>query len=108
MSGKPDRLMVDAFHQAAIAGDHPGVVIDQGIAECRVQMPLGDCHADRHGEALPERTCGAFGAFELEIFRMAGAGAAELAEIADVLKRRPHIAGEVQQRIQQHRTMPGR
>ena len=32
MPGEPRRLMVDAFHQAAVAGDHPGAVVDQFVA----------------------------------------------------------------------------
>ncbi len=36
MPGQPDRLVVDAFHQAPVAGDHPGVVIDQRVAVDRI------------------------------------------------------------------------
>ena len=100
--------MVDAFHQAAVAGDHPGAVIDQIVAEHRVQMPLGDRHADRHRQALPQRAGGASTPGELEILGMPGAGAAELAEIADVLDRRARIAGQVEQRVDQHRAMARR
>ena len=58
MAGKPDRLVVDAFHQAAVAGDHPGAVVDQIVAEDGVEVPLGDRHADRHRQALAERPGG--------------------------------------------------
>ena len=45
---------------------------------------------------------------EQEILRMAGAGAAELAEVLDVVDRRPLVAGQVQQRVDQHRAVAGR
>ena len=108
MAGKPDRLVVDAFHQAAVAGDHEGAVIDQLVAIDRVQMPLGDRHADRHRQALPERAGGGFDPGQLEILRVAGARAAELAEVADVLHRRPRVAGQVEQGVDQHRAVAGR
>ena len=108
MPGKPDRLVVDAFHQAAVAGDDPGAVVDQVVAVDRVQMPLGDRHADRHRQALAERPGGRLDPVEHEILGMAGAGAAELAEVADVLDRRPRVAGQVEQRVDQHRAVAGR
>src|SRR3546814_6678244 len=42
VAGEADRLMVDAFHQAAVAGDHPGAMIDQVVPEHCVQMPFGE------------------------------------------------------------------
>ena len=39
---------------------------------------------------------------------MAGARAAELAEVADVVDRRPRVAGQVEQRVDQHRPMARR
>ena len=45
---------------------------------------------------------------QLEILRMAGARAAELAEVPDVVDRRPRVAGQVQQRVDQHRAVAGR
>ena len=71
MAGEARRLVVDPLHQAAVAGDHPGAVIDQVVAESGVEVPLGDRHADRHGEALPERPGGRLDAVEQEILRMA-------------------------------------
>ena len=107
MPGEADRLMVDAFHQATIARDNPGAVIDEVIAEGRVQMPLGHGHADRHGESLPQRTGGAFRAFEVRVFRMPGARTAQLTETADLVHCRMGIAGQMKQRIEQHRAVTG-
>ena len=36
VAGKRDRLLADAFHQAAVADDHIGVVVDEVVAELRV------------------------------------------------------------------------
>ena len=58
VAGERDRLLADAFHQIAVGGEHIGVVIDELVAELRGQMPLGDRHADRVGEALAERAGG--------------------------------------------------
>ena len=55
MAGQARGLVIDALHQAAVAGDHPGAVIDELIAIFGVQVPLGDRHADRHRHALPQR-----------------------------------------------------
>ena len=108
MAGEPRRLVVDPLHQAAVAGDHPGPVIDQIVAEHGVEMPLGDRHADRHCQALAERPGGRLDAVEQEILGMAGAGAAELAEVGDLLDRRLLVAGQVEQGVDQHRAVAGR
>ncbi len=44
----------------------------------------------------------------LAVFGMAGGGGMELAEIADVVDRHAVMAGEVDQRIEQHRAMARR
>ena len=108
MAGKARRLVVDALHQAAVAGDHPGPVIDQIVAEHGVEVALGDRHADRHREALAERPGGRLDAVEQEILGMAGAGRAELAEARDLLDRRLRVAGQMEQRVDQHRAVAGR
>ena len=76
MPGEPGRLVVDALHQAAVAGDRPGAVIDQAIAIFGVQVPLGDCHAHRHRQPLPQRPGGRLDSVEQEILGMSGARAA--------------------------------
>ena len=55
MAGQRDRFLADAFHQAAVAADHIGVVIDDVVAEAGASMALGERHADRLAEALAER-----------------------------------------------------
>ena len=105
MPGQANRFMVDPFHQAAVTGDDPGLVIHQIIVEHRVEMAFRNRHADGGGKALSQRAGRRFDAFQLEIFRMAGTWRAELAEILDILERGPRVAGQVEQRIDQHRAM---
>src|SRR5690606_38321100 len=52
VAGKVDRLVADTFHQAAVAGEDTGVVIDQVVADAGVEQALGKRHAGRTGEPL--------------------------------------------------------
>ena len=77
MPGEPDRFVVDALHQIAVAGDDEGAVIDQVVAVDRVQMALGDGHSDGHRHPLAERPGGHFDPGELEILGVAGGRASQ-------------------------------
>ena len=60
-TGERDRFVRDAFHEATVAEEDVGVVVDDVVAravELRSHQPLGECHADRGGETLAERTGG--------------------------------------------------
>ena len=46
MPGQRDRFLRDAFHQAAVAGHHIGLVVDEVIPEAGIEMTLGDGHAE--------------------------------------------------------------
>ena len=72
MPREPDRFVVHALHQVAVAGDDEGTVVDQSVTVDRVQMPLGDRHSDRHRHALPERAGGDLDSRQLEILRVPG------------------------------------
>src|SRR3984957_8222551 len=52
-AGQVRRFVADTLHQAAVAGDYPGAVVDQPGAIAGGQAALGHRHADRGGEALP-------------------------------------------------------
>ena len=108
MPGERDRLLADALHQAAVAGDDIGVVIDEIIAEAGVEQPLGERHADGVGEPLAERAGGGLDPRRMAIFGMAGGAAAELAEALELVEAHAGISRQMQQRIEQHRAMPGR
>ena len=72
MAGQGDRFLADAFHQAAVAGDDIGVMIDQIVAETGSQHAFGQRHADGIGEALAQRAGGGLDAGRMAIFGMAG------------------------------------
>ena len=108
MAGEAGRFMADPLHHAAVAGNHPSPVIDQVVAKARVQHPLGERHADRVGQSLTERTRRGLDALAVAVLGMAGRAAAELAEALELLEREVGIPREVQQRVEQHRTVTGR
>ncbi len=107
MAGERDRLLADAFHQVAVGGDDIGAVIDDIGAEFRRQMALGHRHADRVGEALPERSGGGLDAGHVAVLGVAGGDRAELAEALDLVDRHRLVAEEMKQRIEHHRAMAG-
>ena len=74
-----------------------GAVVDQLVAVDGVEVALGDGHADRHADALPEWAGRHLDAGKLEILRVACGRRAELAEALDVVQRRPLVAGQVEQ-----------
>ena len=107
MAGERGRLVADPFHQVAIAGDDVSVVIDDLIAELGRQHPLGERHADRIADPLPERPGRGLDAGRVPPLRMPGGAAAELPEALELVERHVGVAGQVQQRIEQHRAVPG-
>ncbi len=94
--------MAQTLHQTAVAGEDVGVVIDEIVAEVRVENPLGKRHADRIGEALAQRARRHFDARSMAALRMAGGAAAELTEILDLSDRHLGIAEEIKQPVEQH------
>ena len=108
MPGECDRFLADAFHEAAVAGDHPGAVIHELVAEARIQVALGDRHADRRRDALPQGARRRLDTGRDEVFRVTRRLGAQLAEIADVVAAHRGVAGQVEQRIDQHRAMARR
>ena len=99
--------MADALHQAAVAQEGVGVVVHDLVAvavEFAGQQLLGQRHADRVGDALAERAGGGLDAGGVAVFGVAGGLAVELAEALQ-LGDRQVVAGQVQQRVDQHRAM---
>ena len=77
------RLVRDAFHQAAVAAEEIGVVIDDrrvGAIEVRRERALRERHADRVRDALAERPRGRLDADVDLALGMTGAARPELAE----------------------------
>ena len=108
MAGQRDRFLRDAFHQVAVGNQHVGMMIDGFLAELRAEHFLGQRHADRGGNALAERACRGLDAFGVEILRMSRRQRSQLTELLDLVERHVVVAGEIQQRIQQHRAVAGR
>ena len=109
MPGERDRLLADAFHQVAVGGEHVGRVIDDVAAELGGEMPLGDRHADRIGQALAERPGGGLDAGRVAVFRD-GRAVSEPSWRKRLISLDRHrlVAGEMEQRVEQHRAVAGR
>ena len=107
MAGQRDRLVAEALHQAAVACDHIGEVIDAVVAEARIHQPFGERHADCRGDALPERPGGGLDARRVAILGMSRRLRSPLPEGLELVRRHALVARQVQQRIQQHRAMAG-
>ena len=109
-AGERARLVADPFHQAAVAEEHVGMVVDDVVA---VAVELGgeelfrERHADGVGQALAERAGRRLDAGRDRELGVAGRLAVQLAEVAQ-LREREVVAGQVQQRIEQHRAVPVR
>ena len=100
-------LVGNAFHEAAVTREGVRVMADDLVAravELGRQQPLGEREADRVGEALAERPRGRLHAGRVAGFGMAGRARMQLAEAAQLLHRQV-VAGEVQQRVLQHRAV---
>ena len=108
VAGQADRLVADALHQAAVAGDDPGAVIADLGAEFGAHGFLGHGEADGVGNALAERAGRGLDPLHFLVFGMAGGDRTQLAEVLDLLQRHLLVAGQIQQRIDQHRAVTGR
>jgi hypothetical protein len=97
-----------AFHQVAVGGQHIGVMIDDWESfpvKPGCQQSLGQRHADRIAEALPQRPGGRFDAARRIVFRVTGRDARPLPEALDFLER--HIIPvQVKQCVKQGRAVP--
>ena len=107
MARERDRLLADALHEVAVGGEHESAVVDDAVAEFRREMAFGHRHADRVGEALPERPGGGLDAGHVAMLGVAGRDRAELAEAPDLVDRHRLVAEEMKQRIEHHRAMAG-
>ncbi len=106
-AGQRADLVADALHQAAVAEEHIGVVIDDGMAglvELRGQHFFGQRHAHAVGDALTQRASGGFHARRVAHFGVARRFAVQLAEALELLDRQV-VAGEMQQGVDQHRAV---
>ena len=96
--------MGDAFHQAAIAEENVGVVVNNGVligVELGSQRALGNRHAHTVGDALTQRAGGGFHARRIAVFRVTRGFGVQLTELFQIIDAEV-VTGEVQQRINQH------
>ena len=108
MAGERDRFLADALHQAAVAGKHIGPVVDEVVAELAFMR--------RSASAMPTALPSPWPSGPVVVSMpeakpysgMPGRPRSELAEIPDLLERHVLVAGEVEQRIEQHRAVAGR
>src|SRR6185437_6589914 len=108
MTRERNCFLADTFHQIAVRRDDISLVIDDFVAEGRGEMFLGNGHADRIRKPLSERTSGGLDARRMAIFGMSGSIRAELAKALDLINRHRFVAGEIEQGVDQHRTVAGR
>ena len=105
VSGQRDDLVADALHQAAVADQRVGVVVHDVVAEFGVEHGLGHSHAGRVGDALAQRPGGRLDAMVRLVFRVPGRVRAEFTEALDLLDRKGLVAGQMQQGVDQSRTV---
>ena len=108
MPGKRDGFLGNAFHQAAVAGQDVGAVVDDVGAEFGGELLLGHGHADAVGDALAQRPGGRFDAGGVAVFGMASGLGAELAEILQLLHRHVLITEQVERGVKEHGAVAGR
>src|SRR6516225_6776471 len=108
MARERSRLVRDALHQVAVAREDKGVVIDDLVAKLGGEQPFGERHADGIAYALAERAGRRLDPGSMPALRMPGGAAAELPETLQLVEGHVGVAGQVQQRVEQHRAVPGR
>ncbi len=105
VTGKRDRFLSHAFHEAAVAAEHIRAVIDNILAELIGERAFGDCHADRAGETLTERAGGQLNAFCMTIFRMTGGLRTPLPEVLQLIDGHILVARQIERAVKQHRAV---
>ena len=106
-TGQRAGFMADAFHQATVAQEHIGVVVNDGmlaLVELGGQQLLSQREADGIGDALAQRAGGGFHTRGNANLRVTCRLAVQLAEVLQ-LRQRQIVARQMQQCIDQHRTM---
>ena len=100
--------MAQSLHEAAVAGDDVGEVIDEVRSIAGLRHPFGERHADRGRKALSERAGGRLDARRVPVFRVAGGLRAPLTEALEILDLHAARPGQVEQGVEQHRAVARR
>ena len=108
MTSEGGRFMGDALHEAAIASDEPGVVIDRGLPlaiEARGEVCLGDRHPDGVGDALAEWAGGRLDAWGVPDLGVSRCLAPPLTEGFELIEGEI-VATQMKRGVEQHRRVP--
>ena len=103
-TGQGGGFVADAFHQATVAHEDVGVVVDDlvaGAVELLREQLFSQRHADGVGHALAQRAGGGLDAGGVADFGVARRFAVQLAEVFQLFHGQ-RIARQVQQRVNQH------
>jgi hypothetical protein len=106
-AGERAGLVRDAFHQAAVAEEGVGAVVDDLVAgpvELGGEQFFRHGHADGVGDALAERAGGGLDARRVAVLGVARRLRVQLAELLDVVDA-DVVAGQVQQGVDEHRAV---
>ena len=106
MTSDRGRFSGDSLHQIAVRADAVHVVVDQAVADSRREHLLRERNPDRVRDALPERPRRRFDSRRVAKFRVTGSFRVQLPELLQVVDGDVE-AGQVQERVEQHRPMPG-
>ena len=99
--------MADALHQIAVGGEHIGPMVDDIFAELGGENTFGNRHADCVAQALTEWARGRFDPRSMVVLRMPGGQRIELTEALQLVDRHRLDAEQMQDRVEQHRAVPG-
>ena len=108
MPRKHNRLMGDSLHQIAVRNQRVCAVIHDVITESGVQDALAQSHSDGVGKPLTERSGGGFNAGRQPPFRMPCGFRIQLSKLFNLADRHVLIAAQMQQPVQQHRSVSRR
>ncbi len=109
LPGERRGLRRDALHQVAVGDDRVRAVVHDLRAVALAQVLLGHRHADAVGEALAERAGRDLDAgrhVHAVALGVAGRDRSPLAEVLDLVERQV-VAREVQDGVQEHRSVAG-
>src|SRR5437867_10137296 len=99
----------NAFHQIAVRNNCIDVMIDNVAAilvELGSEVSGTHRHANTIGKPLAQRTCCYLDTWRQSVFRMAGSLRAPLTKTLQLLHRKV-IASQIEQRVEQHRSVSG-
>ena len=106
MAGQSRGFVADALHQVAVGAEHIRVMIDD-VAIFGRQQPFRQRGADRGRDALAQRAGGGLDAGGDEVLGVARGLGMQLAKVLQLIQRDVLVAGQIQQRIEQHRAVAG-